>query len=354
VVGLSFTTTLPWIAGILLTDIFAGLGVLALHLLVLRPDALSRSERVALVVFAAFAGATHSATFLVLFGLAAAALLLSIGERVIARAAAARAVLVVALAAAMLLAANFAVAKRLAWTPGGYGIVFARMLQDGIVKRFLDAHCAERHFKLCPYRNDLPATADAFLWGNSAFNELGRFDGLGEEMRTIVLESLVEQPVQQIEAALAATAKQLVSVRTGEGVLTTIGHTYGIIERYTPAVVPAMRTARQQHGELHFAALNAMQVPLALMAMALLPALIVLGLRRPSFADLGALAATVSLAILGNAFICGTLSNAHDRYGARLAWVPLLVAALALLRRQSLAASADEPVLALPSATAPV
>ena len=354
VVGLSFTTTLPWIAGILLTDIFAGLGVLALHLLVLRPDALSRSERVALVVFAAFAGATHSATFLVLFGLAAAALLFSIGEQVIARAAAARAVLVVGLAAAMLLAANFAVAKRLAWTPGGYGIVFARMLQDGIVKRFLDAHCAERHFKLCPYRNDLPATADAFLWGNSAFNELGRFDGLGEEMRTIVLESLVEQPVQQIEAALAATAKQLVSVRTGEGVLTTIWHTYSIIERYTPAVVPAMRAARQQHGELHFAALNAMQVPLALMAMALLPALIVLGLRRPSFADLGALAATVSLAILGNAFICGTLSNAHDRYGARLAWVPLLVAALALLRRQSLAASADEPVLALPSATAPV
>lgn len=354
VVGLSFTTTLPWIAGILLTDIFAGLGVLALHLLVLRPDALSRSERVALVVFAAFAGATHSATFLVLFGLAAAALLLSIGERVIARGAAARAVFVVALAAAMLLAANFAVAKRLAWTPGGYGIVFARMLQDGIVKRFLDAHCAVRHFKLCPYRNDLPATADAFLWGNSAFNELGRFDGLGEEMRTIVLESLVEQPVQQIEAALAATAKQLVSVRTGEGVLTTIWHTYSIIERYTPSAVPAMRAARQQHGELHFAALNAMQVPLALMAMALLPALIVLGLRRPGFADLGALAATVSLAILGNAFICGTLSNAHDRYGARLAWVPLLVAALALLRRQSLAASADEPGLALPSATAPV
>ncbi|HEU5275142.1 MAG TPA: hypothetical protein VFU97_15885 [Xanthobacteraceae bacterium] len=354
VVGLSLTTTLPWIAGILLTDIFAGLGVLALHLLVLRPDALSRSERAALVAFAAFAGATHSATFLVLFGLAAVALAVSIGGRVIARAAAARAVLVVALAAAMLLAANFAVAKRLAWTPGGYGIVFARMLQDGIVKRFLDAHCAERHFKLCPYRDHLPASADAFLWGNSAFNELGRFDGLGDEMRTIVLESLVEQPGQQIEAALAATAKQLVSVRTGEGVLTTIWHTYGIIEHYTPTAVPAMRAARQQHGELHFATINAMQVPLALAAMALLPALIVLGLRRRSFADLGALAATVSLAILGNAFICGTLSNAHDRYGARLAWVPLLVAALALLRRQSLAASADEPALTLPSATAPV
>ena len=49
VVGLSVTTTLPWIAGILLTDIFAGLAVLALHLVVLRADTLSRVERTSLV-----------------------------------------------------------------------------------------------------------------------------------------------------------------------------------------------------------------------------------------------------------------------------------------------------------------
>jgi hypothetical protein len=260
----------------------------------------------------------------------------------------------------MLLAANFAVSKRLAWTPGGYGIVFARMLQDGIVARYLDTHCAERHFKLCPYRHDLPATADAFLWSDGPFNRLGRFDGLGEEMRTIVLDSLTEYPALQLKAALAAAGKQLVSVATGEGVLTTIWHTYGIMERYTPAVVPSMRAAHQQHGELHFEAINAVQVPLALAAMALMPVLMILGLRQRTFADLGLFAATVTLAILGNAVICGVLSNAHDRYGARLTWVPLLVSALALLRRQRIAAELRElsrqtarPV-PLPGATAPV
>jgi hypothetical protein len=254
----------------------------------------------------------------------------------------------------MLLAANFAVSKRLAWTPGGYGIVFARMLQDGIVKRYLDAHCGERHFKLCPYRNDLTMTADAFLWGDSAFNKLGRFDGLGDEMRTIVLDSLVAYPGQQLETALAASAKQLVSVDTGEGVLTTLWHTYAIMQRYTPSVVPAMRAARQQHGELHFDAINAFQVPLALGAMALMPALVLFGRRRPGFADIGRLAATLSLAILGNAVVCGALSNAHDRYGARLAWVPLLVAALAVLRWQHATVSAQAGVTALPAGAAPV
>src|SRR5689334_8546945 len=195
VVGLSVTTTLPWIAGILLTDIFAGLAVLALHLVVTRPETLSRAERIALVLFIAFSGATHSATFLVLVGLAVAALAVSfIDRRLVAPAAAARAAVAVVLSAVMLLAANFALSGRVAWTPGGYGIVFARMLQDGIVKRYLDAHCGERHFKLCPYRNTLPKTADAFLWSAGPFNELGRFDGLGEEMRTIVLESLAEYP----------------------------------------------------------------------------------------------------------------------------------------------------------------
>jgi hypothetical protein len=341
VVGLSVTTTLPWIAGILLTDIFAGLAILVLHLVVTRPETLSRNERLAAVLFGAFAGATHSATFLVLAGLAIAALAVSlVDRRIVTPRAAMPAAVAVVLSAAMLLAANFAVSGRLAWTPGGYGIVFARMLQDGIVKRYLDAHCAERSFKLCPYRNDLPKTADAFLWGAGPFNALGRFDGLGEEMRTIVLDSLVEYPGTQLKTALAASAKQLVSVSTGEGVLTSILHTYGIMERYTPSVVPAMRAARQQHGELHFEALNAVQVPLALAAMAALPLFFWLGLRRQAYFDLGLLAGTVTLAILGNAVACGALSNAHDRYGARLAWVPLLVWVLIALRRQEVGAVA--------------
>src|SRR5262249_58747701 len=148
----------------------------------------------------------------------------------------------------------------------------------------------------------------------------------------------------------------LVSVSTGEGVLTVIWHTYSIIERYTPSVVPAMRAARQQHGELHFEALNAVQVPLALGAMAALPVLVWLGLRRRAFVDLALLAATVSLAILGNAVVCGTLSNAHDRYRARLAWGPLFAPVRAALPRRG----AEPPIPAPgplpgppPSAAAP-
>jgi hypothetical protein len=48
--------------------------------------------------------------------------------------------------------------------------------------------------------------------------------------------------------------------------------------------------------------------------------------------DLTLLTATVSLAMLGNAFICGVISGPHDRYGARMAWVATFVLLIAAVR----------------------
>jgi hypothetical protein len=323
---LCVATTLPWLASILLTDIFAALAVIALHLLVFADDRLRRWERVALIALAAFAVATHSATFAVVLALlvaaAAARGLLRIGAiSGIARGAAA-----LALGAAMLVAANFVTSGRLAWTPGGIALSFGRMLQDGIVARYLADRCPDPRLRLCAHRHELPTDADEFFWGESVFDRLGRFNGLGDEMATVVLESLRDYPALQAKMALLATARQLVRVDTGEGVVNTVWHTYAIVEQFTPSVAPAMRAARQQHGELGFAAINRIHAPVALLSMLLLIPIMILGHRRGSFAELGRLAATAALALLANALVCGVLANPHDRYGARLAWMaPLLV-----------------------------
>ena len=46
-----------------------------------------------------------------------------------------------------------------------------------------------------------------------------------------------------------------------------------------------------------------------------------------------ALPGLVLVALIGNAIICGTFSNPHDRYQSRLIWLPTLVLALAQMRR---------------------
>jgi hypothetical protein len=150
-------------------------------------------------------------------------------------------------------------------------------------------------------------------------------------MRTIVLESLIDYPGEQIEAAITDTAQQLILIESGEGVLASLWHTYGIIDRYMPGVAPAMRAARQQHGEVSFHSLNALHLPVGLLSMLALPFVIALG-RRGDFADLGILAATVAVAILVNAAVCGALSNPHNRYGARLVWIATLAVALVPMR----------------------
>jgi hypothetical protein len=333
IAALSAVTTLPWLTAILLTDIFAGLGVLALYLLLLRGDTLSSRERVALMLLVAVSAATHSATLAVLLALLLAASVLFLIDRRRNRIAGiGRGLLALTLGAALVFAANYVVAKRLAWTPGGFALSFGRMLQDGIVAKYLDEHCPDAKLQLCAYKDQLPNDADVWFWGSPLFDRLGRFAGLGDEMEKIAVASLIAYPGLQAETAALATAKQLINVRSGEGVVTGIWHTYAIIERYTPQLGPAMRAARQQAGEFGFSAINRLHYPLALIAMALLPLIVLLAWRRTLPPDIGELAATVMLALLANAFICGALSNPHDRYGARMVWLASLAVALALAR----------------------
>ena len=76
--------------------------------------------------------------------------------------------------------------------------------------------------------------------------------------------------------------------------------------------------------------------------MALLPLIVLLAWRESAQPRRsGELAATSALALLANAFVCGALSNPHDRYGARLVWLAAFAVILAAIefaarRRQEL------------------
>ena len=48
--------------------------------------------------------------------------------------------------------------------------------------------------------------------------------------------------------------------------------------------------------------------------------------------DRASLPALVLLGLVGNAIICGTFSNPHDRYQSRVIWLPALVLLLAVAR----------------------
>jgi hypothetical protein len=85
---------------------------------------------------------------------------------------------------------------------------------------------------------------------------------------------------------------------------------------------------------------------------------LLLSWRRREFAHYGPMAATFSVALLANAFVCGVFSNAHDRYGARIVWIAVLFTAVAAARavpalRTRPAPRAAEAQLSAPAEPAP-
>ncbi len=288
--------------------------------------------------------ARPSPTFAVVLALLAASLALHLWRgALIPRAALHQGGLAVLLAILLVPSAGWVFTGNFAWTPGGAGFVFSRLVQDGIAHRYLADNCPDTKLKLCEVRHALPHTADDFLWhqgDRGPFAHIGGFEGGAGEMKRIVLDSVVQYPGLHLWTAIKSTALQLSRVRTGDGVVHDIGFTYGVLDSDAPEMKSAMTASLQRRGKLKaiFDGVNRVQEPFTLTSMALLPLLFLLAWRRGSMRDTDWLAAAVLLALLANAFVMGVLSNPNHRYGARVAWMAPLV--WSVLAMQLLAASA--------------
>src|SRR5262249_4637103 len=128
---LALVTALPVLSSTLLTDIFAGLGVLSLHLLIFHRSVFARLERMGLFVLIAFAAATHSATLAVLL----AVLALAVPVLLLSDLRPLRALLpaggAIAAGAAVAPAANPALSGYPLRTPGRLVVAFGRLPHDG-------------------------------------------------------------------------------------------------------------------------------------------------------------------------------------------------------------------------------
>ena len=139
-----------------------------------------------------------------------------------------------ALGAVLLLAANYAVAGRLAWTPGGSAIPFGRMLQAGIVARYLAEHCPDPRLRALRASRQAADRRRRVLLGREPVRRARTVRGPGRRDAHRRARKPRRLSAAQIKAAASAAARQLVRVATGYGVHTDIWHTYGMIERFAP------------------------------------------------------------------------------------------------------------------------
>lgn len=338
-IALMLLTGIGWYVGQIEPDCFTPLVVLGSYLLLFHLEDMTRGRRIATLLITGLAVATHPSHIGLIGGLLICAAVLLLARRRLPELPQPRILHcagALLLSIALLVAANYGFTREIFVSRAGSVFVLARLMQDGIVQRLMTDTCRPagqpQPYSLCAHRNRMPRNANAWLWGeHSPFRVIGGFKRSDGEYGRIVRDSLVRYPMMHLRAAVLESARQFGQFKTGDG----IESQQAILERSfreaIPRQLPAYLAARQQNEVIRFRTLNLVHVPVGVLSLAGLAMLLHHAARRRRWREV-ALPATVLLALFGNAIICGTFSNPHDRYQSRLIWVPVLVLLLARAR----------------------
>ena len=330
--ALAFATSLPWIAAQLMPDLFAGLLVLVLGLLAFASSLLARRERIWLTGFAAFMIAIHQSHLLLTMLLLPVLLAVRWWS---ARGAMRDATLLLAapvLACVAMIAVNVIGHQRASVAPFSNVFTLARVIYDGPGMRVLVRDCPHMHWRLCPYLDRFPPTADEFLWlPDGPLNRAGGAKLVSTEANTVIARAVAAEPGAALRAILGNTMQQLAEFASGDGLEPwprTV--TPWIVRDFPRFEADTYLAARQTNGlQLVPAWLGTLHWVVALLGVGLCAVLMPVALHRRQ--RVGAFLALVLLVLPVNAFIAGGLSGPHDRYQNRIMWLPPMLAALAIV-----------------------
>ena len=179
-----------------------------------------------------------------------------------------------------------------------HGLGFGRLVQDGLITRYLDEHCPDEQVSLCRYATALPKTADEWLWTRSSpIHQLGGWEAYTPESKRLILATLRLYPGQHLSTAVKAAIDQFLSFRTTFSV--DPDDNFDVIETFERLLSPEANArflaARQQRDRPDVSVLNLAHVPVAAVSLALVAFIVAFG--HPRFGPFTrALCATVLLA----------------------------------------------------------
>ena len=189
--------------------------------------------------------------------------------------------------------------------------------------RLLDDTCPGSHYQLCAYKEVLPRTADQWLWGTGQpFFAMGRFTGTSAESERIIWASLERYPGLQLERPRPTRSRSSSMFRTGDQIEPQEWVLVQPARRIHPTQMRAYLAARQQLGGIDFRPINLVHVTVGLVVASGLVARSAFSHWRRHRKD-ALFLGFILLALIGNAAVCGVLSNPHDRYQSRLIWLAL-------------------------------
>lgn len=335
----AFATPAAWFAVLGTPDIFAGIAILALGLLVAYPDRLSVRTKIALGALIGFTVCAHLSHVPLIGALVAIS-----GIVIIAREGfggwkkAAGRFAWIAVPALIGLAATVSINaigfKKATVTGNHYPIVLASSIQAGPSRWYLESHCATEHYAVCELYTTFPKTSDDFLWGPNGVRARANA-AMAERIRleepVILKRAFMAYPVTTVKQALLASLEQTIAIGLRD-------HWFGA--QLTPNPDGNLELTKSHRPQ--WLLKNIMGVGFELMLAAATAAMLGLVIFRGDrlSPSAGRLLLMVVTGCLINAVVCGGLSVVADRYQGRVIWVFMMSAALVWWQSRQIAMKA--------------
>jgi hypothetical protein len=342
IAALAVFSSLPWISGEILPDIFTPVVLLGLFLLAFADAELSRAELVYVGALTGFAIATHLSHVPIAAGL----ILLCIGLRIlflhrlthIGRWTA-RLILPLILATVSMVAVNVLSSHKFVLARNSNVFLLAKWIDEGPALSYLKESCPGAGYALCEHLGELEEKShDQLKWAeNSPFKKVGSFDELEPEARKIVRGTLYSRPYEILRHTLVNAGLQLTRFQAGDGLTQEFARLVGehVGKIYGTEVRRPFIESKQGQGELPIAEFRYVH----LIGLAVGAGLCCWLWMQPNVLTpkLRLLYAFVFTGVVWNAVVTGALSAPYDRYLARVIWLVCFVGLLGLFslaRRQ--------------------
>lgn len=207
--------------------------------------------------------------------------------------------------------------------------LMARLIEMGIIDTYLKENCATNKFKICEYCNELPRTANDFIWSsNSPFNRMGGWEQTRNEYNVIIKDIMTSPRYLKTYfwESIKGTFNQLLNTRIGDGIVSYNEESgpYKLIKEYMQnnEIKREFISSEQYWERLDFDLIN----KIFFILLGLSATIIVFSIYLHK---LDILKSTqiyiICTGILANAMISANLSNVVHRYQARISWMLVFI-----------------------------
>lgn len=196
------------------------------------------------------------------------------------------------------------------------------MVEHGILKTYLDDNCAQKNYKICAYKNELPPKAYQFIWEKtSPLYKIGDWKSTKTEFNDIIFETLTQPKYikMHISTSLLATYEQLKMFKIGDGngVFSAGTAVYDCVNRLFNYELTQYANSKQNTHRLGFVD-TWNKVFYVIMILSLIPLCLFL---FNNTIETKSIVIFILIAILLNAWDSATFGNAIDRLGCKMMWL---------------------------------